>query len=70
MLVLHRAAEADGARLSLTRIAAESGDELWTAADLPIARVADALGIPVGTAKSRLHAALERLRAELAGHDG
>lgn len=43
---------------------------LHYAADLPIARVADALGIPVGTAKSRLHAALERLRAELAGHDG
>jgi RNA polymerase sigma-70 factor (ECF subfamily) len=34
--------------------------------DLPIAEAADALGIPVGTAKSRLHRAIDALRAELA----
>ncbi|MGK2852079.1 MAG: RNA polymerase sigma factor [Candidatus Limnocylindrales bacterium] len=38
---------------------------LHYAADLPIAEVADALKVPVGTAKSRLAAALERLRTDL-----
>ena len=34
-------------------------------ADLPLERVADALGIPVGTARSRLHRAMHGLRAAL-----
>jgi RNA polymerase sigma-70 factor (ECF subfamily) len=33
--------------------------------DLSLARIADALGIPVGTVKSRLHAALASLRERL-----
>lgn len=40
---------------------------LHYAADLAIADVADALKVPVGTAKSRLAAALERLRRVLGG---
>jgi RNA polymerase sigma-70 factor (ECF subfamily) len=38
---------------------------LHYAADLPLTDVADALGVPVGTAKSRLATALERLRRDL-----
>jgi RNA polymerase sigma-70 factor (ECF subfamily) len=38
---------------------------LHYAADLSIADVAAALAVPVGTAKSRLAAALERLRRDL-----
>jgi RNA polymerase sigma-70 factor (ECF subfamily) len=38
--------------------------------DLELPAVADALGIPVGTAKSRLHRTLARLRAELENGDG
>ncbi len=34
--------------------------------DLPVAEAADTLGIPLGTAKSRLHRAIAALRAELA----
>jgi DNA-directed RNA polymerase specialized sigma24 family protein len=33
--------------------------------DLPLDRVADVLGIPVGTAHSRLHHAMRGLRAAL-----
>ncbi len=33
--------------------------------DLPLAETAEAMGIPIGTAKSRLHYALEALRAAL-----
>ncbi len=33
--------------------------------DLPIERVADVMGIPLGTARSRLHRALQALRAAL-----
>jgi RNA polymerase sigma-70 factor (ECF subfamily) len=33
--------------------------------DLPIDRVADTLGIPAGTARSRLHHAMRHLRAAL-----
>lgn len=40
---------------------------LHYAIDLSIADVADALKVPVGTAKSRLAAALERLRHDLGG---
>lgn len=40
---------------------------LHYAADLSIVHVADALKVPIGTAKSRLAAALERLRRDLAG---
>lgn len=40
---------------------------LHYAADLPLVEVADALKVPVGTAKSRLAAALERLRRDLGG---
>jgi RNA polymerase sigma-70 factor (ECF subfamily) len=36
---------------------------------LPIAEVADALGIPEGTAKSRLHYATQAIRAELAARE-
>jgi RNA polymerase sigma-70 factor, ECF subfamily len=36
-------------------------------ADLPLANIADILGIPVGTVGSRLHHATRRLRAALAG---
>jgi RNA polymerase sigma-70 factor (ECF subfamily) len=36
---------------------------------LPIADVADALGIPAGTAKSRLHYAMQAIRAELAARE-
>jgi RNA polymerase sigma-70 factor (ECF subfamily) len=38
--------------------------------DLELPRVAEALDIPVGTAKSRLHRTLARLRAELENGDG
>jgi RNA polymerase sigma-70 factor (ECF subfamily) len=38
--------------------------------DLEMPQVADTLGIPVGTAKSRLHRVLGRLRAELENGDG
>jgi RNA polymerase sigma-70 factor, ECF subfamily len=38
--------------------------------DLELPQVAEALGIPVGTAKSRLHRTLARLRAELENGDG
>jgi RNA polymerase sigma-70 factor (ECF subfamily) len=38
--------------------------------DLEMPEVADALGMPLGTAKSRLHRALARLRAELENGDG
>ena len=38
--------------------------------DLELSQVAEALGIPVGTAKSRLHRALARLRDELENGDG
>ncbi len=38
--------------------------------DLELPQVAEALGIPVGTAKSRLHRTLTRLRAELENGDG
>jgi RNA polymerase sigma-70 factor (ECF subfamily) len=38
--------------------------------DLELADVAAALGIPLGTAKSRLHRALTRLRAQLEATDG
>lgn len=38
---------------------------LHYAADLPLPAVAAALDVPVGTAKSRLSAALARLRADL-----
>ena len=34
--------------------------------DLPLTRVADMLGIPIGTAKSRLHRSLEAMRSALA----
>jgi RNA polymerase sigma-70 factor (ECF subfamily) len=38
-------------------------------ADLSIADAAEAMGIPVGTAKSRLHRSIDALRAELAAVD-
>jgi RNA polymerase sigma-70 factor (ECF subfamily) len=38
--------------------------------DLELNQVAQALGVPVGTAKSRLHRALARLRVELENGDG
>ena len=37
---------------------------LFYLADLPLPQVADVLGVRLGTVKSRLHAALERLRTE------
>ena len=38
--------------------------------DLELPQVAEALGIPVGTAKSRLHRTLARLRAEMENGNG
>jgi len=38
-------------------------------ADLSYTEVATALGIPVGTVRSRLHRARARIRAVLGGHD-
>jgi RNA polymerase sigma factor (sigma-70 family) len=38
-------------------------------ADLPIAEIADRLGLPLGTAKSRLHRATTALRRSLLDHD-
>lgn len=38
-------------------------------ADLPVAEAATALGIPLGTAKSRLHRALDAMRAALAAEE-
>jgi RNA polymerase sigma-70 factor (ECF subfamily) len=38
--------------------------------DLPLTEAADVLGIPVGTAKSRLHRGLETLRVALGGEPG
>jgi RNA polymerase sigma-70 factor, ECF subfamily len=38
--------------------------------DLPLTEAADVLGIPVGTAKSRLHRGLETLRVALVGQSG
>jgi RNA polymerase sigma-70 factor (ECF subfamily) len=38
--------------------------------DLPLTEAADVLGIPVGTAKSRLHRGLETLRVALGGQAG
>jgi len=38
-------------------------------ADLSYTEVATALGIPVGTVRSRLHRARARIRAALGGHD-
>jgi RNA polymerase sigma-70 factor (ECF subfamily) len=35
-------------------------------ADLPVEAIADRLGVPAGTVKSRLHYALRALRAALA----
>ena len=37
--------------------------------ELPHAEIADALGVPIGTVKSRLFRATRELRKELAGHD-
>ncbi len=37
--------------------------------DLPIAEAAETLGVPLGTVKSRLHRAIDALRAELAAND-
>ena len=37
--------------------------------DLSVAEVADALGVPVGTAKSRIHYAVDALRAALAADE-
>lgn len=41
---------------------------LRASAELTFPAIAEALGIPVGTAKSRMRSALERLRSKLAGH--
>jgi RNA polymerase sigma-70 factor, ECF subfamily len=38
--------------------------------DLPLTEAADVLGIPVGTAKSRLHRGLEALRIAMTGDSG
>jgi RNA polymerase sigma-70 factor, ECF subfamily len=38
--------------------------------DLPLTEAADVLGIPVGTAKSRLHRGLETLRIAITGDSG
>lgn len=39
VVVLHRGPDADGARISLTRIETAAGAVLWSATDLPIARL-------------------------------
>lgn len=39
-------------------------------ADLPVRRIAEELGVPEGTVKSRLHAAVRALRSRLRGDEG
>ncbi len=39
VVILHRAPDAEGARLSLTRVRNDDGDVLWSASNLPIARL-------------------------------
>ena len=62
----HSFAARDEMRALISRL--DANDQVLLVLELPA--VADALGIPVGTAKSRLHRTLARLRAELENGDG
>lgn len=62
------AAEAvDAARAAIERLAEPEKDVflLRVSGELTFAAAADALGIPIGTAKTRMRSALQRLRQEL-----
>ncbi len=39
-------------------------------ADLTVDEIADRVGVPAGTVKSRLHAAVERMRTAIGADDG
>jgi RNA polymerase sigma-70 factor (ECF subfamily) len=64
------AAEGDGVRAGLAEVMAGLPDEqreivlMRFVDDMDLAEIAGALGLPIGTVKSRLHRALERLRRD------
>lgn len=64
---VERAMTAHEVRVAVRRLPATQREALGLAywADVPIARVADVTGIPLGTAKSRVRLGLQRLRADL-----
>jgi RNA polymerase sigma-70 factor (ECF subfamily) len=65
---VERSMTAREVRAAVRRLPAAQREVLGLAywADVPIARVADVTGIPLGTAKSRVRLGLQRLRGEIA----